>query len=350
MAVLNKNLTKLDSGGTPAQTQNEIELRKAAYSPSVVAQAQTTNTSEVSDKYSDKYLEGQQARENAQNGILAYGAIQAHNAAMQRYGWEKAFQGMSDWLAGRFGNKNPINPDDALNRAAVYGQIAANPKEAREKLSTSTTPTTTPTTPSNGQTTDTTDTATNTGALSGSPSNDNPYSDYLKNERNYQLQQLGNERNNAVQRARLAYQKAINPYGVQAEALAASGLSPNGGYGQRMQTARYNAYADALNAADNQYQSDVAALDRQLAYQQYQTEQSEKQNAYTDALNQLNYTTSAISTGLSIAQSLKDAKQLSWKGKKLTDESVALLKQRLSSSLPYVTDQLVDTIIQMLAK
>lgn len=346
MAVLNKNLTKLDDGGTPTQTQNEIELRKAAYSPSALASAQSTNTSGVSDAYQ----KGQQRRENVQNGRLTYGAVQAQNAAMQRYGWEKAFQGLSDWFAGRFGNENPTNPDDTLNRAVTYGQIVANPNETRKKLNSATTPTTTPTTPSNSQTTDTTNTATNTGALSGSPSNDNPYSDYLKNERSYQLQQLDNERNNAVQRARLAYQKAINPYGVQAEALAASGLSPNGGYGQRMQTARYNAYADALNAANNQYQSDAAALDRQLAYQQYQTEQNEKQNAYTNALNELNYTTSAISTGLSIAQSLNAAKKLSWKGKKLTDESVALLKQRLSGSLPYVTDQLVDTIIQMLAK
>lgn len=250
--ALNKNLNSVALKDESAYGKTPI--RNEAYAPSVVAQAQNaatpTTTPTTTSGSNGAYNTGKNFWSNilngAQNSINKYKKAEQGNQYAIRYGQRQ----VGEFLRGATGGKSLGNP---------YLEMAENVGNS-VGASTSTTPTTTPTTPSSSQTTGTTNTANNTGALSGSPANDNPYSDYLKNERSYQLQQLDNERNNAVQRARLAYQKAINPYGVQAEALASSGLSPNGGYGQRMQTARYNAYADALNAAQNSHFVDRCSI------------------------------------------------------------------------------------------
>lgn len=339
MALLNKNATQLDQGGATKKTTNEIEAKNAsaqAYTPSAVAQAQGTNANGTSEAYQN----GQQARQNAVDFYTNNELAKTNTAIGNHYQFLSNMRNIGNWFAGAFGGKDSGNPY-AEKAQSYYNAADANFANATKNNKTSS---------SDGAQTETPTTDDASGTAVGSTGNgnattteSNPYSAYLNSERNYQQTQLNNERNDAIQRAKLAYQKAINPYGVEAEALAASGLSANGGYGQRMNQARYNAYANAVNTANNQYQADTAALDRQLAYQQYQTDLTEKQNAYSNALNEINMTNSLISGALSIGQQYAE-----WKGKNLTNE--ATIRQQIKNAYPNMSDELISTVIGMIQK
>lgn len=338
MALLNKNATQLDQGGATKKTTNEIEAKNAsaqAYTPSAVAQAQGTNANGTSEAYQS----GQQSRTETSNYRYNSKAARRNSNAAIATGIMSGLTNAVNWISGLVGGEEVKNPYKEQRKE--YAEAAKNNYSNMTNNKTSS---------SGGAQTETPTTDDASGTAVGSTGNEsvtttesNPYSAYLNSERNYQQTQLNNERNDAIQRAKLAYQKAINPYGVEAEALAASGLSANGGYGQRMNQARYNAYANAVNTANNQYQADTAALDRQLAYQQYQTDLSEKQNAYSNALNEINMTNSLMSGALSIGQRYAE-----WNGKNLTNE--ATIRQQIKNAYPNMSDELISTVIGMIQK
>lgn len=328
--ALNKDLNYVamnDNGAGKNYTNEEIEANKARAKAAGYGTAATGNSA-----YSDAYTKGQQAGNNFVNSLIRGGANISKNETMKLAERQQMFKPVSDWLGGLFGG-GAVDPNKTAQVAAAYGQVAANPGLARSNAITPATPSDNVTAPGGNTTTMPSD---------STPSNtNNAYSGYYDTERNYQQERLKQEREAAIQRARFAYQQAVNPYGVQAEALASSGLAANGGYGQRMQQARYNAYANAANAASNQYQSDVAALDRQLAYQKYSEELADKQNAYANAQNEYNTTNNLISGALAVG-----AKVANISGKKIKNEAEVI--QYIKNVYPAIDDGAMQTVLAML--
>lgn len=332
--ALNKDLNyvAMDDrrGAGKNYTNEEIETNRARAKAAGYGTATTANSA-----YSDSYTKGQNFGKNVENGALSYGASVAQSEALKTAQRQQRWKPVSDWFAGLFG-VTPVDPNDSLKRAAAYGQIVANPDLARSNATTPTTPSDNGTTPGGNTTTTPSDsTAGNTN---------NAYSGYYETERNYQQERLKQEREAAIQRARFAYQQAVNPYGVQAEALASSGLAANGGYGQRMQQARYNAYANAVNTASNQYQNDVAALDRQLAYQKYSEELTNRQNAYANAQNELTLRQNQISTALSIGQGV-----LAYASGNKEKKKAAVI-QAIKANVPELTEEQLQSVLAQLMK
>lgn len=317
MAINNKlNQVLLDDGVNKTQAQKNATAYGTA----------TTNGNPA-------YEIGQSVGDYWKNNALA----NANNRMAQPFETAAGAVGLRNFFSGLFGGKpteNPyLQPAIDLNRQANNYRI----KNVGGNAVTPTTPDAT------GDTTDTTTSSStnSTTDASNTASKINAYSGYYDTERSYQQEALKREREAAIQRAKLAYQQAINPYGVQAEALASSGLAANGGYGQRMQQARYNAYANAVNTASNQYQQDVAALDRQLAYQKYSEEMTDKQNAYSNIQNEYNTTNNLISGAVTIG-----SKVATVRGNKIKNEAEVM--QYIKNVYPAIDDGTMQTVLAMI--
>lgn len=321
--ALNRNLNSVAiQDGPGGISQSTIEANKERAKAAGYGTATTVNSA---------YGAGQ----TFGNDILNSLNVRENNRMAGVYGAASGFNDAGNWLRGLFGGKARDNPYEA--KANAYGNAAVN---ALGKIGGNAT---TPTTPSDNGTAPGGNTTT-TPSDSTAGNTNNAYSGYYETERNYQQERLKQEREAAIQRARFAYQQAVNPYGVQAEALASSGLAANGGYGQRMQQARYNAYANAVNTASNQYQNDVAALDRQLAYQKYSEELTNRQNAYANAQNELTLRQNQISTALSIGQGV-----LAYASGNKEKKKAAVI-QAIKANVPELTEEQLQSVLAQLMK
>lgn len=324
--ALNKDLNYValnDNGAGKNYTNEEIEANRARAKAAGYGTATTVNSA---------YDIGQGVGSYLRNNALA----NANKQMAQPFETAAGAVGVGNFFSGLFGGKPKENP-------YLQPAIDLNKQANNYRIKNAGGNSTTPTTPSdNGNTPGGNTTTTPSDSTAGNTNN--AYSGYYDTERNYQQERLKQEREAAIQRARFAYQQAVNPYGVQAEALASSGLAANGGYGQRMQQARYNAYANAVNTASNQYQNDVAALDRQLAYQKYSEELTNRQNAYANAQNELTLRQNQISTALSIGQGV-----LAYASGNKEKKKAAVI-QAIKANVPELTEEQLQSVLAQLMK
>lgn len=96
---------------------------------------------------------------------------------------------------------------------------------------------------------------------------------------NQQIQQAQNVQTQSNRTSANAYQKQINPYGVQAEQMATSGLGESG-YKNRVLSNAYGAYQNALGASTADYLANLSDINTNRL-----SALTDKQNAYLDAEN-----------------------------------------------------------------
>lgn len=87
--------------------------------------------------------------------------------------------------------------------------------------------------------------------------------DYLVQKGEQQKAQAAQDYTNEQSAAYADYQKEVDPYGVQAEQVAASGLS-NSGYAESLKTQAYVAYQNRVAVARQAYQQAVVDFDKAM--------------------------------------------------------------------------------------
>lgn len=151
---------------------------------------------------------------------------------------------------------------------------------------------------------------------------------YIEAMRKAEEEGLKRAYDNAISSAIRAYQKSLNPYGVEAESLARAGLTQNGGYSQLMRSNAYNAYNQAINNAENSMQQGKNEMERELAYRQYL---EDKENAGKTKTEQATREIREQENVTSIVQRIKEwineklnnkvSANNIWKGKVLRDDA-----------------------------
>lgn len=94
------------------------------------------------------------------------------------------------------------------------------------------------------------------------------------------------------------YQNQINPYGAQAEQLAASGLS-NSGYAESLKTQAYVAYQNRYSAARQSYQDSLVAFDNAFNEAKMQNDLARAELAAQTLQSQFEMIVSMIMNGTS---------------------------------------------------
>lgn len=145
------------------------------------------------------------------------------------------------------------------------------------------------------------------------------------------------------------YLKKTQPYGVEAENLAAAGMSNMGGYGQLAKSNRFNAYANQEAYANNAYQKALTDIDlsksaaeADLKYQQYKDDMTAAQNAYTQKANEANLFSVAQQKATDLARGLWNGRTN--KNRANIDEIMTAIKKDPSITA-YLNDDYITSII-----
>lgn len=138
------------------------------------------------------------------------------------------------------------------------------------------------------------------------------------------------------------YLRATQSYGVEAENLSNAGLSASGGYGQLMNSNRFNAYSNLESNANSGYQKAINDINLaenadkvDLEFQKYQMAMAKEQEKY-------NNTQTNLSTASALASSWAKVEE-----NKIVNE--ADVRAKLKKNFDF-NDDYIDAIISSLMK
>lgn len=174
------------------------------------------------------------------------------------------------------------------------------------------------------------------------PSPSTNYYDALMKNREKAFQ---NARNKAMDNAKLAYQRAVNPYGVVAEGMANAGLSSKGGYGQRVSVNAYNNYANAIANAENTYQQSMDEAELQIANQKWQEEQEANKRAYEMKLLEMQQKKADEANSGNLINSMAQVVDVYVQNGALSSTGRETAINRLKSIYPSATDEQIELAI-----
>ena len=120
--------------------------------------------------------------------------------------------------------------------------------------------------------------------------------EYLLNNYNTQKQKAEQAYTQEKSAAYTDYQKQVDPYGVQAEQLASSGLS-NSGYAESLKTQAYVAYQNRQAVAYQSYQDALVSYNNAFAEAKMQNDSQRAALAFQTFQMQLEYIISMYTNG-----------------------------------------------------